>query len=366
MYVRLHKILIFMFLAVIVLSAMKTAYGERKIKPICDYCKEPIKTQYMEFDGKYYHPIHFLCDNCGAVIGTGQYYVKDNHKYCKKCYLEKFVPRCAYCGDPIEGEYVIYNGKEYHKFCYEFKVALRCALCGEIIQGEYLVDYWGNHYHSEHAKDHHQCEYCGRFISEAVTGGGVEYSDGRHICNICMKSTVGNSRDAIKLLEEVRNKLAIEGIYVTDRINLLLVDKNELRKMAGDLMADPAGYTKYEWKSLLSATISSKANIYVLDGLPRIEFIATAAHEMMHVWQYANGKKNNEYALCEGSCNYATYLVLQHYPDEETGYKLDNMENDPHEYYGDGYRRVRKLVADKGVDFWLEYLKKEKDFPEGY
>lgn len=366
MYIKLRQITDFLLLTIIVLFCAVSAYGDRESKTICNFCREPIKSQYVEFDGKFYHPIHFLCDNCSRVIGTEPYYIKDNHKYCNKCYLEEFAPKCAYCGDPVEGEYIIYNGKEYHKFCYEFKVALRCALCGEVIQGEYLVDYWGNHYHKDHETDHHQCEYCGRFISEAITGGGTQYADGRHICNICAKSTVTKNRHALRLLEEVRDKLAIEGIYVTDKIILNLVGRNKLKKLTDNRMADPAGFTKYEWKSLLSATISSQAYIYILDGLPEIEFIATAAHEIMHVWQYADGKKNNLPALCEGSCNYATYLVLQHYPADETAYKLENMEDDPHEYYGEGYRRVKKMVADKGIDFWLEHLKKEKGFPKGY
>jgi hypothetical protein len=54
--------------------------------------------------------------------------------------------------------------------------------------------------------------------------------------------------------------------------------------------------------------------VYILHGMPRIDAIATLAHELTHVWQSVHGRLENDPAFAEGSCNYASYLVLGQYP----------------------------------------------------
>ncbi|MFH2037322.1 MAG: LIM domain-containing protein [Candidatus Zixiibacteriota bacterium] len=359
-------ILISNLILIFFIIAAPALWADRKEAVICDFCKDTIKTQYIEFEGKKYHPIHFQCDECGTVIGHIQFYAKDGKKYCKKCYEKLFATRCAYCGEIIEGEFVVANTKSYHRFCYNQYVATKCAVTGYLIKGDYLKDYWGNVYHPICRDEYNQCYYCGRFISERTTGGGVEYNDGRNVCNLCLASAVKTNQEALGLLEEARDKLAIADIFVTEKISLHLVNLNELKKIANARMIDPAGYTKFESTLITSKDFNNNFDIYILEGMPRFDFILTAAHELMHVWQYKNGKRDNDFALCEGSCNYAAYLVLRQYDEPYAQYLIYNMEKSENELYGDGYQRVKKYVDDNDVKKWLKMLTKNKDFPDGY
>jgi len=347
------------------LSAYATIVGK---KVICDYCKEEIKTQYVEVDGKHYHPIHFLCANCGNPILDLKYFKKDGKYYCEKCYKKLFAPRCAYCNGILDSQYIVVDGKNYHEDCYDKFVAIRCSLCGEIIKGPYQTDFWGNKYCSSHENETPRCDYCGRYISDKLTQGGYEYGDGRHICGLCLKSAVTDLNRAKSLLNEVKAQLVHMGIVIDyDKIGLHLVSRDELQKIQGTKNGGEMGFVEYEYSTYENVTIMKSLDINILYGMPEIYFFAIAAHELMHVWQYLHGMLGNDPAFCEGSCNYASYLILKNHPNKECArYLLYNLENDKDEKYGDGFRRVRKLVRDRGIDYWLNCLKEDKNFPAGY
>lgn len=341
------------------------AGADKKI--ICDYCKEQIKGQYIEANGKFFHPIHFRCENCGFPIGHVPYYLKNGKYYCEKCYNELFAPRCSYCGKIIEGESIIYRGKSYHDSCYTNHAALRCSICGRVIKGEYIVDFWGNTYHKEHQNEYSECDYCGRFICDRLTNGGRQYSDGRHICRLCLESAVTSMTGARLLFDRVKSHLANTGIIIEDKeIKLHLVDLKQMMDLTRINSADHKGYTKYEKIIKLSGDTVFNIDVYILDDMPEIGFLATAAHELMHVWQYLNAPLDNDPLYCEGSCCYASYLVLLKYPGRKAEYLIRNMDRNEDEIYGKGYRRVKKLVADRGVTHWLQHLKNNKYLPGGY
>jgi hypothetical protein len=336
-------------------------------KVICDYCKEVIKTQYVEVDGKHYHPIHFMCENCGNPILDLKYFKKDGKYYCEKCYKELFAQRCAYCGGVLDDKYMIVDGKSYHENCYNNHVASRCALCGEIIDGQYQVDYWGNKYCAAHENKASKCDYCGRYISDELTDGGIEYGDGRYICGLCKTSAVTDISKARSLLNEVKAQLMHKGIVIDyDKIGLYLVSKDDLRAEHGTKNGNEMGFVEYEYTTRENLTVIKSLDINILYGMPEVYFSATAAHELMHVWQYLHGMTGNDPVFCEGSCNYASYLILKDYPDNFTEYLLYNMENNKDEIYGDGFRRVRNLVRDHGINYWLNHLKEHKNFPVRY
>ncbi len=336
-------------------------------KIICDYCKEEIKTQYIEIEGKHYHPIHFKCEHCGQPIMDLKYFKKDGHYYCEKCYKELFAPRCAYCGKVIDGKYTVFEGKSYHDSCYEQHVALHCAVTDQQIKGEYLYDFWGNNYIKSLEGKIPRCDYCGRFISDATTGGGITYADGRHICNICRPDAIHDLTTARKLLEDAKTWLARLDIVIDyDKIGLHLVDRNRLRQLSGSGNDNEMGFVEYEYSSYANVVVMKKLDIYILEGIPRLHFISVAAHELMHIWQYLHGKIDNDPVLSEGSCNYASYLVLQYYPGKKKDYLIDNIEHDGSKLYGDGFRRVKKMVKERGRGFWLDNLKNNDKFPGGY
>lgn len=363
---RLLPTIFILAMALYISAQVAYAAGEKK-KVTCVYCGEAILTQYVEIDGKYYHPIHFKCETCGAPIGHTKYFKKDGKYYCEKCFMRLFAPRCTYCGNGIDGNAVIFEGKNYHDSCFYNHVALKCGICGEIIKETYLLDFWGNAYHSRHKNEYPTCEHCGRLICEQFTGGGIRYPEGRHVCNLCLPSTINEIDRAESILEKVRSYLALEGIRINEKnIGLHLIGRDELNKLANTQSDDQNGYTICKETRRMLVLTNREFDIYLLDGMPEANLIAVAAHELMHVWQYENVPGDNDKIFSEGSCNYASLLVLKYFPGQMTDYLISTMIQDKDPVYGEGFRRIKKLVEDHGVEFWLRQLKNLKTFPQGY
>jgi len=359
------RVLILLGLSFLLLLASLVSAGD-KIR--CAYCGQEItEGRYIQVDGKFYHENHFLCAACGKPIGTSDLVKADGKYYHASCYKAKAAPRCAFCFEPIQGQYVQYQGKNYHPECYEKNIALRCDFCGEIIEGEYYTNFWGDHYHAYHEGKVPECDYCGRLIGDLHNKGGVRYPDGRHVCDLCRLTTVDNLTMAQRLLQEAREHLRSYGIVIDQaEISLQLTTRDVIAKHLKTSGTSQTGFVKHHYSTRHGVVTDQSFDIYILTGMPRTYYLSTAAHELMHVWQNLNGPLENDEALCEGSCNYASRLVLESMGGAGAEYVLRNLELNGDPIYGEGYRRVARLVRNRGLDYLLNHLKLNKDFPEGY
>ncbi len=329
---------------------------------ICAKCKKPIETgKWFKIEGRAYHYNHFVCANCGKPIGEQRYIKRDGAFYDSLCFVERFAKRCAYCDGPIM-EWVTVGGKDYHDSCFTEHVAERCAICGKPIMGSYLYDPHGAKIHKEHQQSFQQCDYCSRFIT-AETDGGEKYADGREICGICLKSVVRTRSEADSLLQIARELLQKEGIEIKRKsFDLALTSRDGMNDVSDGHGADKAGFTHLQQSKYLGGLFKDNdIKIYIIDGMPRIHVLATAAHELMHVWLGLNDRFNTEDQLAEGSCNYAAYLVMKHFGDEGE-YLIQRMLEDDDPIYGEGFRRVKVYAESVGIYGWLQYLK-DYDFP---
>lgn len=327
--------LIFFFLFIIA-----TAVNSQSLK--CTYCKQPIKNSYIDFEGEPYH---------------------------KSCYKNFVQPRCAKCDQPIEGGFVLKDGKKYHEKCYNQSIVLRCDLCGEIINKNYIKDYWGNNYHASHENIEAKCEYCGRFISGKISLGGSKYNDGRVICGICESTSVKSLTKAESVLNRVKNSLQSFGVSINlYRLGLKLVNKNELRSIVtkNGSYTDPRGFAKYSYWKTGNEITKREFTIFILNGMPEKDFEAVAAHELMHIWQYINSPEKLEPQLAEGSAEYVAYSHMSRQYDEYSKYIVHQIETNRDNTYGEGFRRIKNLVDQKGFDFLLDHLSKSTKFPSGY
>ncbi|MCX6827365.1 MAG: protein DA1 [candidate division Zixibacteria bacterium] len=346
------------FLLLCLLVPIIAAFATGPIR--CDYCKQIITTgSYIEVDGKYYHPHHFLCANCNNSIGQSAYYEKDGQYYDSLCYFKLFVPTCAYCGKPITGKVIEYQGQKYDEQCFTQHLALRCTLCGDIINGDYMVDFWGNAIHRYHIGKEPQCEYCGRFISPTISNGGQTYSDGRVICGLCAGSAMSSLSEAKATMSAVKNALSGIGITIDDEgIPLTLIDRDQLNRLdQGERTGKLEGYTYYRSYGKPGGPPQSREfSISILTGMPRLRFIFAMAHELMHVWIFTNAPRETDPALSEGSCNYAAYLVLQMFDSKEADFMRQMIMQNDDPLYGDGFRRVKEFAEKVGLTGWLNYL----------
>lgn len=318
-------------LAVVVLCAGAAHAADHT----CAQCGKPIEGPYFETNGVYYHPDHF---------------------------------RCEYCGRPIKGAYTEYKGKNYHTDCFRDGVALHCSLCGAVIRGEYIQDFWGNSYCMKHQGKVPVCDSCSRFISPEVTGGGVRYDDGRYICALCQPTSVTDIDEVMKLIDEVAAQLEAIGMKPDYKgLNVHLIGQDQMKDLSGEHSNGLRGFTDYshDWRIFKRAG-NRKLNVYFLYGMPRMELISTIAHELTHIYQFNHGQFRNDRAFAEGSCNYASFLVLGNYPGRESSFFRVAMERETDRIYGDGFRRVKRYAEEQGTGAWLSRLRGKKDLPRGY
>ena len=308
----------------------------------CAYCGNAIERSYISYQGSIYH---------------------------ESCYKNFVQLRCDDCGKSIDGKFISHKGSYYHEDCYNKSVALKCDLCGGIINGTYTTDYWGNKYHSFHVGVEDRCDYCDRFISAELTRGGVKYNDGRVICNLCKSSAVNNLSKAKTLFNKVRVSLQNIGIKIEhNRIGLELVNKDELKSISfehGEL-ADPRGFAKYIYYKRGDEITSMEFSVYILKGMPEKDFEAAAAHELMHVWQYENAQENLEPLLAEGSAEYISYMHMKKQYDDYSKFTVYRITNNRDPVYGEGFRKIKRIVEQKGLAFILNHLRKSNRMPAAF
>jgi hypothetical protein len=187
-----------------------------------------------------------------------------------------------------------------------------------------------------------------------------------------MKSAVDDPAATGPILKDVRSRLERYGITVKGNFaETHLLDRGGLAKISGRRAArsEEAGFTKLEKKTVNGRLASFSMQIFILKGLPETHFIATAAHELMHVWQHLFAVPNNDPALREGSCNYAAYLILRELSGgsgrkpgrtDEANYIIESFFSTRDRVYGKGFLKVYQLVKDRGIRGWLDYLRNNK------
>jgi hypothetical protein len=163
------------------------------------------------------------------------------------------------------------------------------------------------------------------------------------------------------VLLEAARRLQSLGIDVdAKRIEFHLVGKGELASITGNNSQETKGFTDYfVERGPFGKVHEETIKVYLLYGMPRAQMTGTAAHELMHVWQFQRGHLDQERALSEGSCNFASYLVLRKVGGPEAEFIIDAMLKDPDRTYGQGFRTVKAYAEENGISAWLHVLKEK-------
>ncbi len=279
---------------------------------------------------------------------------------------------CAYCKRPITDTYVTSHGKTYHERCFVDHVAPKCVVCGKPITSDFLRDPWGNAFHSEHQGQTPQCAYCSRILSTTSSRGGWGYGDGRTVCGICVASAINDLPRARTLAASTRKALGSFGLKLNyGEVPLEIGDRTWLTSVRSQrqtllTLSEATAFTSTMTKTLNGKVVSKSVSMYVLNGMPQDIFKGTMAHELMHAWNHLNCQVRHTPALEEGSANFVETLVLGRLGTSDAKHQIRAIEKSTDPSYGEGYRRVKRLVADLGFEALLETLKTSPDFPPGY
>ncbi len=369
-----------------------TTGSPRNNESICDRCKQPLLGGYIKADGYKFHQECFLCSKCGKPI-TGSFQHKDSDFYHSDCYKEKMGLVCAKCGKlldqkwqvlgdrkfhadclkqhlqqirmvcdickkPLTGKYTKDESKNYHIDCLRNYKLTRCAVCEKPIEGRMLIDPWGNKAHEKH-EDHKTvtCSSCMRIISNKISKGGFRYSDGRTICGICKPTVVEKDNVIMKSRNTVLSLLHSIGITdIPATIPINIVDMEKLKQYSkSNPTSDSKGFTSCLTTYKNNQAISKSQTIYILNGLPLLEFNGVLAHEMMHVWLHERDIKLAD-PETEGFCNLGTMKVYLDDGSESAKILLENMEKDQDPIYGDGYQNMKKQLEAMGWEKLIQMI----------
>ena len=160
----------------------------------------------------------------------------------------------------------------------------KCVICGKEINGRYWIDGWGNCACFEHK--HKLCSACFRIIGRYSTLSpktgqiGFKIDEERSLCGLCQETCV-NSQKAldestdfvIKLLGKAGFKIVKEGIK-----SINVITQEEMTKMSPT--AEGLCRTWINKKEPKKST----AEIFILNGMPKIKLESVLAHEMLHFW----------------------------------------------------------------------------------
>ncbi|MBC7555125.1 MAG: protein DA1 [Taibaiella sp.] len=257
---------------------------------------------------------------------------------------------CTYCKRPIEGEYTIAGNANYHTACYNSHVALKCCICHNPINGTYLHDDWGNNACAHHTIKH--CDSCNRITPLPAP------VNGRYYCPGCT-ATAANSTAAIPAV--YKNILAVftrYGINAPVGVPVHIVDKPTLTTAAKSINTPHLlglAVTNTHTSGLFGGKTFTH-NIYILGGLPALEFEAVLAHELLHTWLNQYGVKMTD-PETEGFCNLGSYLVLTIAATKHAQQLMKKIKEDKSPVYGAGFRHMLTEVQCKGWTLLLTEIK---------
>lgn len=341
-------------LILIVSAVFAPAYSGQ---PVCDRCGHEIQGDFVSAQGLSFHPECFVCGYCKNPIKDRDYSYDHGRFYHVACYQRQYQLICSHCDRPITDTYIEVDKRKYHEQCYQAYVAPRCAACGERLTDMYQLDAYGNRYHPFHQDVFPSCRYCqGYFLGHGR--GGQIYDDGRAICDHCLATAVTDEDELETLAEEINGHLTLYGLNVVlSQITLEFGNLDELQIDHANPHPNPTGLTRLEQRTAFFGLITeSDQTVTIAYGMPRAWVISTLAHELTHVWHNQNGRLDLESAFCEGSCNYASYLVLQEYEGPLVDYLILSMEQEADPIYGDGYRMVKNWVDRASVYEWVALM----------
>lgn len=305
-----------------------------------------------------------ICKQCDQPIDTSRYFVVDGNYYDSLCYVTHIAGSCGYCHESITGSWYVQDGQKYHSRCLVDFVLPHCLVCDTPLFEAHYSDGMDGYVCGRHLASVDNCHSCQRFVKEGRTEGLGRFDDGRYACAKCLATAVVDLKQAERLMRSIRRELASLGIEITVPATLELVDVDQLLRQSEGFVNDPLGVTVYRRETIFGGLVSFKDfRVLALTGLPEAHLKAVLAHELMHVWIFANAGDDHEPLLCEGSCEYAAYRVLLNDQSESGQFYLSHLLDNDDPTYGDGFVQVKDLVDKLGINGWLDYLKTNRTVP---
>lgn len=298
----------------------------------CEKCGVTIEGAAVTALGRQWHPEHFLCAGCGAVIEQAEFYVHDQRPFHTSCYRRTVAQRCQYCGTPL--------------------------------LGAYLIDHWGKPFCARHKDEYPVCSFCGRLVRP---GGQTSRNrdDGRPRCTECRSQAIYTATLARTPFNAVIAWFSHRGLSLEQiEIPFELCDRSRLNSQLGTAQDGfHLGLTRTLSKRTLTSVENEVLGISILSGLPVMLFQGVAAHELGHAWLHRNGITALAQKDEEGFCELLAFAFYAQAKGSDGPYYARCIERNPDSVYGDGFRSVREISGRYGFTRFLHTLRSLKRMP---
>jgi hypothetical protein len=196
--------------------------------------------------------------------------------------------------------------------------SLVCAKCDQQLLGKtYRFQKSGLSFCAACYETSLKCDICQKPVE--LSKGGRKLSDGRVLCNIDNSKAKASEKRGHEILRltEKELQLTFPGVFsLSPSVQQLYLVPNDVlsRGMGlgeGAKGAHLGGFARIEQTSVGEKVHNKPATIYLLDGRPLENILASSAHEHAHVWQ---SQRNPKFIQCsqefrEGFAEWVAYKV---------------------------------------------------------
>lgn len=308
-----------------------------------------------------------VCSGCTHKIPSGRHYIlmQDGRQFCSQTCFNKALPQCEVCGTKFMNGFV----KDSHYLCSQACIEAtwpKCQAPGCGIRSKvWKVMPENNEVYCLTCWNYPRCHSCMRPDRLAE-----DLKDGRYLCRPCRGKAVFDTREAQKLVLEVRN-LIISKLDIpveTKGVVLYLVDPSGLRKVTrlpgveqGVLVRKDVVKNVEVDEKAADGTISrvrvpqatTTYEMHIINKLSKEKFMEVAAHQLAVLWLELNYPNIGDLAAKEGFGEWVASQVNELYGRPEMNVRMEVNQNP---YYGGGYRRVKQQIEQKGFEDFKKYL----------
>ena len=240
---------------------------------------------------------------------------------------------------------------------------MKCDICHKNMLGKYYIDRHNNKICASHLDNREVqiCSSCGRFTVEQPI------SDGRCICKKCRSEIITTQREIHECLLYVKEILLGLGLDYgkcsIEKIPVEIVSAKkmaEIRKLSINTHNKGVTFTETHMQGISSEdmyVVGHSHKIYILSDLPKLEFLGTLAHELLHVYLNEYDIKLDS-KLCEGFCNMGAYFIYINNTSSISHFYFENLKNNPDPVYGEGFRFMLDKYEKYGWDCIIKMINK--------
>ncbi|NDC41785.1 MAG: protein DA1, partial [Chitinophagia bacterium] len=182
--------------------------------------------------------------------------------------------------------------------------------------------------------------------------------NGRRYCSECTQNRA-EQRHIAPIYQKILRVYATYGFGdVLPNVPVVLTDSDTLNRKTGG----PALPTQSAALGLTETTTTGpyhRYTIYMLYGLPLLEFEAVLAHELLHTWLHEHDVEMSQPEV-EGFCNIGAYMLLTNARNKHGEILKQDMVANPDPVYGEGFMKMLRMVQREGWLPFIAYIKARK------